>query len=258
MRRLVVLLLAILYLQPVSAQSLPKRDEAVFEPGEELEYRVRYGFITAGQATLKVASTDVKFNNRPVYHLIANGRTAGSFDVFKRVRNRYDSYIDREELTPHLYTENIREGNYRRNDKARFYQDQRKVVSAKGTYKGAGQTFDIVSAYYFARNLDLTGVKIGEEFEMYYYLQDKITTLKVKYLGKETIKTHNGYLRCLKFNPSIQPGRIFRKDSKLYLWVSDDVNRVPVKANVELLIGSATLELMEAKGLKSPLNYTGK
>ncbi len=237
---------------------LPKRDEAVFGPGEELEYRVRYGFITAGQATLKVAATDVKFSNRPVWHIIANGRTAGSFDVFKRVRNRYDSYVDREDLTPHLYTENIREGNYRRNDKARFYQDQKKIVATKGTHKGADQTFDIVSAYYFARNLDLSGVKIGEEFEMYYYLQNKVTTLKVTYLGKETIKTHNGYMRCLKFNPSIQPGRIFRKDSKLYLWVSDDVNRVPVKANVELLIGSATLELIDAKGLKTPLNYVSK
>jgi hypothetical protein len=256
MQRLLSLFAAIFYIQAASAQSLPKREEPVFRPGEELVYRVRYGFITAGQATLKVEPTDIKFSSRPVYHLTANGRTAGSFDVFKRVRNRYDSYIDKEDLIPHLYTENIREGNYRRNDKARFYQDQKKIVSGKGTHKGASQTFDILSAYYFARNLDLSQVKIGEEFTMHYYLQNKVTTLTVKYLGKETIKTSQGDIRCLKFNPSIQPGRIFRKDSKLYLWVSDDMNRVPVKANVELLIGSATLELSSAKGLKSPLDYS--
>lgn len=258
MQRLLIVLVTLLFVQSVFAQSLPKRSEAVFETGEMLSYRVRYGFITAGTASLKVAATDVKFNNQPVYHLIANGRTAGSFDVFKRVRNRYDSYIDKGDLTPHLYTENIQEGNYRRNDKARFYQDQQKVVSNKGTYKGVKQTFDILSAYYFARNLDLSQVKVGEVFTMHYYLQDKISTLTVTYLGKETIKTPDGYLKCLKFNPSIQPGRIFRKDSKLYLWVSDDVNRVPVKANVELLIGSATMELTDAKGLKSPLNYISK
>jgi len=258
MQRLLIFIGILFLVQTASAQSLAKRSEPVFVTGEELQYRVRYGFITAGQASLKVEGSDVKFNNNPVYHLIAHGRTAGSFDVFKKVRNRYDSYIDKDDLTPHLYTENIHEGNYKRNDKARFYQDQRKVVSRKGSYKGTDQTFDIVSAYYFARNLDLSDVKPGQVFTMYYYLQDKITDLTIKYIGKETIKTHNGYIRCLKFNPSIQPGRIFRKDSKLYLWVSDDINRVPVKANVELLIGSATLELVDAKGLRSPLNYVSR
>lgn len=259
MKNIIILLAALFFFGPVNAQELlPSRDEPVFKPGEQLNYRVRYGFITAGEATLKVENTDVKFGGRPVYHIIGHGRTAGTFDVFKKVRNRYDSYVDKETLTPHLYTENIREGNYKRNDRARFYQDQRKVVSDKGTFKTGPQTFDIVSAYYFARNLDLSGVNVGESFTMQYFLQDEVHELTVQYLGKEKIKTHNGYINCLKFSPSIQPGRIFRKDSRLYLWVTDDINRVPVKANVELLIGSATMELMSATGLRKPLVYTKK
>jgi hypothetical protein len=63
-----------------------------------------------------------------------------------------------------------------------------------------------------------------------------------------------GTFDCLKFNPEIAPGRIFRKDSKLYLWVTDDGNRIPVKARVEIIVGSVTLELTDAKGLKYPLH----
>lgn len=243
---------------PIFAQELPGKAEPSFQPGEELVYRVRYGLLTAGEASLRVENSDVKFNNRPVYRMVAQGKTSGAFDFFKRIRNRYDSYIDRKELTPHLYTENIREGNYTRNDKARFYQDQRKVVSNEGTFKGNVQTFDIVSAYYFARNLDLSGVQPGKSFTMSYFLNDGVTDLNITYVGKETIKTISGFVQCLKFSPSIEPGRVFRKDGKLYLWITDDDNRVPVKAQADLRIGSATMELISAKGLRDPIRYASR
>jgi hypothetical protein len=88
---------------------------------------------------------------------------------------------------------------------------------------------------------------------MDYFLHDGVSKLDVQYVGKELVKTALGTFNCLKFSPSIQPGRIFKKDSKLYLWITDDANRIPVKAQVEILVGSVTLELMSAKGLKYPL-----
>ena len=232
------------------SQQLDFRKEPAFKPGEELKYRLRYGFITAAEATLNVLDSDTRFDNRPVYHLLAQGKTSASFNLFYKVRNRYDSYIDRVQLLPYLYTENIREANYRRVDKVRFYQDQNKVVGNKGTFKGKDKTFDLVSAFYFARSLDLAGVKQGDEFTIPYFLDDEVSELKITFVGRETVKTPIGTFNCLKFNPSIKPGRIFRKDSKLYLWITDDGNRIPVKAQVEILVGSVTLEITSAKGLR--------
>lgn len=239
----------------VFAQGLQNVREPVFKTGEYLNYRLRYGFITAAEASIKVLETDAKFDDRPVFHLLAEGRTAGSFNIFYKVRNRYDSYVDRENLSPYLYKENIREANYRRSDKARFYQDEKKVVSNKGTFKGNGQTFDVVSAYFFARSLDISKLKQGEKFSMDYFLGDGINKLVIQYVGKERVKTALGTFNCIKFSPSLQAGRIFRKDSKLYLWITDDANRIPVKAHVEILVGSVTLELMTADGLKYPLVF---
>lgn len=253
MKKSILLLTLAFFALTLPAQELSNKKDPVFKAGEELKYRFRYGFITAAEATLRVKDSDVKFDNRAVFQLTAEGRTAGSFHVFYKVRNRYDSYVDKTQLVPYLYTEDIREANYRRNDKARFYQREKKIVTNKGDFKGDGQTFDIVSAYYFARSLDLSKARPGDKFTMDYFLDDGVADLTVQYIGKEKIKTPLGTFNCLKFSPSIQSGRIFRKDSKLYLWITDDNNRIPVKAHAEILVGSVTMELTDASGLKFPL-----
>ena len=255
MKKIIYLIAFLLLVRQVPAQDNLDPSEVVFQPGEELKYRLRYGFLVAAEGFLKVEASDVKFDNRPVHRLVANGKTSGSFDLFYKVRNRYDSYIDRKTLVPYLYTEDIRESNYRRTDKARFYPQDKKIVANKGTFKGKEKTFDLVSAYYFMRNLDLTGAKIGKMYSITYYLNGDVSSLEVQYVGKERIKAPMGYVDCLKFSPSIQPGRVFRKDSKLYVWITDDGNRIPVRAQADILVGSVTMELTSATGLKFPVNY---
>lgn len=239
---------------PLAAQQLPYLKESSFKAGEELSYRLRYGFISAATGTLKVEDSRIKFSSPHTFHLSARGRTSSAFSVFFTVDNVYNSYIDSRTFLPHYYTEQIREGSYRREDIVRFDHRNKTVNGNKGTFKSpAAQTFDLLSAYYFARNLDLSGVKEGQSFSLTYFLNDEIATLGIKYVGVETIQTSLGKLECLKFSPEIKPGRIFRKDSALYLWVTNDGNRIPVKAQVEILVGSVTLELVGAEGLKYPL-----
>lgn len=235
------------------SQDLPYLKESVFKPGETLKYKLKYGFISAANGTLSVKKSTLDFDGKPTYHLSAEGKTSSAFSLLFGVHNRYNSYIDQETFLPYFYSETIKEGKYRRNDKVRFYQKEKKIVGNEGTFKGASQTFDLLSAYYFARNLDLSQIAVGQSFTMTYFLNDEVSTLGITYLGKERIKTDLGVFNCLKFSPEIKPGRIFKKDSKLYLWVTDDGNRIPVKAEVEILVGSVTLELVSTTGLKYPL-----
>lgn len=238
----------------VKAQTLPYLKNSTFNSGETIKYKLKYGFFTAAEATISVKQTDIKFENKPTYHLNVQGNTSGSFDIFYKVRNRYDSYIDQKNYTPYLYTENIREDNYTRNDKVRFYQPEKKIIANKGTFKTpTEQTFDLVSAYYFSRNLDLTNAKQGDKFTINYFLDDEVTPLTIEYVGKEVVKTSLGKIKCLKFSPSIRAGRIFRKGSRLYLWISDDANRIPVKAQAEVIVGAITMEISSANGLKQNL-----
>jgi len=236
------------------AQEPTKNKEEAFKVGEQLNYKMKYGFFTAAEAHLKVEESDIKFDGKPAYHIIADGNTAGTFDVFYKVRNRYETFIDKATLLPYMYTESRHEGSWNHTDKVVFDHKESKIVANKGTFAMQGKVFDFPAAYYFARCLDVTKMKIGDKFDLHYFLEDSIQTLGITYAGKEVVKSDLGKFNCLKFNPTIIPGRIFRKNSKLYLWITDDQNRIPVKAHVEVIVGSLTMELTDAKGLKYPLN----
>ncbi len=236
------------------AQDLKIGAEPVFKEGEELSFKLKYGFFTGAEAVIKVEDGGKKIEGHPSYHINVSGKTAGSFDVFYKVRNTYDSYVDRNTLLPYYYTENRKEGSWLHSDNVVFSQQEGKIKADKGVFPFKGKVFDFVSAYYYARNIDMTKLKEGESFKMVYFLEDSLQTLSVTYIGKEQVKSSMGTFNCLKFNPTIIPGRIFRKNSKLYLWITDDGNRIPVKAHVELVVGSVTMDLTGAKGLKYPLN----
>jgi len=225
----------------------------LFKAGEELHYIIRYGFIRAGEASVKVIMADQLYKGKKAIHFSAVGQTAGSFNVFYKVRNRYDSFIDSKTFLPFTYTEDIRENKYTRNGEANFDYSKKQVFTTTGTYSIGEHTRDIVSAFYFARSLDLEDVRPGDKFIINYFLEGGVASLVVSYLGKETITTDLGTFNCLKYSPSLQPGRIFRKDSKMYLWITADDNRVPIRARAEILVGAITMDLKSYTNLNSPL-----
>jgi len=240
------------------SQEVIKLVDPVFKAGEELNYKLKYGFLTAATADLHVEESEKKFDGHPVYHIVADGKTAGSFDFFYKVRNRYESYIDQKTLLPYFYTENRREASYKHADNVTFDHQEDKITADKGTFPFKGKVFDFLSAYYFSRSIDVSKLKIGDSFDLKYFLEDGVHVLSITFVGREQIKSELGVFNCLKFNPTIIPGRIFKKDSKLYMWVTDDDNRIPLKAHVELIVGSVTMDLLGVKNLKYPLNPISK
>ncbi len=225
-----------------------------FKVGEQLNYKLKYGFFTAAEANLRVVASDKKFDGRPAFHIVADGKTAGAFDLLYKTRNRYESYIDQTTLQPYFYTENRHEASYKHRDSVTFDHHDDKITAAKGVFPFKGKVFDFLSAYYFSRSIDVSKIHIGDTFKLAYFLEDSVNTLSITYVGKEKVESDLGTFNCLKFNPTIIPGRVFRKDSKLYLWITNDNNRIPIKAHVELIVGSLTMNLTSVKDLKYPLN----
>src|ERR1700712_5511153 len=253
-----VLIFACCCLPALFAQELTKTNEVAFKSGEKLSYKMKYGFFTAAEANIRVEDSPIKFEEKPAYHIIAEGKTAGTFDVFYKVRNRYETYVDQITLLPYFYAENRHESSYKHTDKVTFDHEKKVITADKGKFPFEGKVFDFVSTYYFARCIDVSKMKIGEKFDLQYFLEDGTHTLSITYLGKEKVACSMGTFNCLKFNPTIIPGRIFKKNSKLYLWITDDNNRIPVRAHVEVVVGSLTMDLTAASGLKYPLNPVSK
>ncbi len=230
----------------------PKTNEA-FKEGEVLSYRLHYGIIDAGIAVIQVMPQVQDFGGHKVYHIIGDGYSKGTFNWFFKVKDRYETYIDKDALVPWYFMRRCNEGGYIINQDYLFNHYTKKVDI------GGGQTFDVqpgiqdmLSSFYYARNIDFTNAKEGTIYEIPSFVDKQTWTLKIKYVGKETINTDVGKFRCIKFRPIIQTGRIFKKEEDLNVWITDDKNHIPIRAQAKILVGSVKMDLTSYKNLANP------
>src|SRR5665213_1437983 len=100
----IIIFMLILTVTSSFCQEMTNIGTPVFKVGEQLNYRLKYGFFTAAEANLRVEASDKKFDGRPAFHIIADGKTAGAFDILYKTRNRYATYVDQTTLLPYFYT----------------------------------------------------------------------------------------------------------------------------------------------------------
>ena len=81
---------------------LPSAVNKAFKQGEVLTYRMHYGMLNAGVAVLEVKPDLIEVSGRKVYHIVGSGYTIGSTDWFFKVRDRYETYMDKDAMLPWL------------------------------------------------------------------------------------------------------------------------------------------------------------
>ncbi len=237
----------------LSQAALPSIQNAAFAPGEILEYRVHYGFIDAGEARLEVSKDYKEFGGRTCYHVIGTGKSMGAFDWFFKVRDRYESYIDTQALVPWLFIRRVNEGGYTINQNVSFNHYKKTATSEKKTIATPGHVQDLVSSFYYARTIDFSKAAPGDTFVIHTYLDDETFPLTIKFIGRETIKTAKGKFRCIAFRPMLLEGRVFKEKEGMTVWITDDKNRIPIRAEAELFVGSVKMDLKSYEGLVNPI-----
>lgn len=237
---------------------LAKVNNQAFGPNEVLEYRVHYGFMDAGTARLEVDPIVKNLGGRTCYRVLGTGRSVGAFDWFFKVRDHYESYIDAEAMVPWLFIRKIEEGSYKKKQNVSFNHFKSTATSEKKTIKTPGQVQDLISAFYYARTLDFEHAAVGDTFLINCYLDDETFPMVIKYTGKEKIKTKLGTFRCIVFKPYLLEGRVFKEKEGMTVWVTDDKNKIPVRAQAEILVGSVKMDITSYKGIANPLALVSK
>lgn len=227
-----------------------KLENKAFTVGEKLTFDVKYGFITAGIATMEVPKMR-KIAGRESYYVTFRVNSVSSFDPVYKVRDRYVTYIDKEGLFPWRFEQHIREGGYKRDFSAFFDQKRGKAKTSKGQYEIPRYVNDIVSAFYYFRTLDYTHKKPGDHFMLQNFYKDDVYPLKIVYHGKETVEVEAGTFECIMVEPIVEKGGLFKSEGSIIVWLTDDELRVPVKVKTKILIGSIDAELTKFEGLAS-------
>lgn len=233
--------------------------DLAFERGESLKYWVYYdapliGKVYAGKATLEISKDKDLFNERTTFHAIGSGRSTGSFDFFFKVRDKFESWFDEETLKPYRFVRRTNEGGYKVEDDVDFDYLNLTARSRQKEIPIGLNTQDMVSAFYFARNLDLDSIQIEAQFPIDFYLDDSVYTSAIIYKGIEIVETSMGKFRCHKFLPMVVTGEVFDNPYPMSIWITDDRNRIPILVKSEIIVGSIKGELFDFKNLKYPLD----
>lgn len=228
--------------------------------GETLGYRISYGFLTAGNATL--TTSNATMNGKPYFYVKGVGQTSGAVKAFFKVNDVYESYINLYGQ-PYFYVRNVSEGSYRQHLQSTFNHvnqtvylvDKKNTDRAAKTINTAKGVQDMLSSFYYLRNLDDDQLKIGNVIKMNVWIDDEMFPFQLRVAGTENISTTFGKINCLKIIPSVMSGRVFKEKEGVTLWVSNDKNRVPILIKAELTVGAIKASIDKISGTKYPVNF---
>lgn len=235
-----------------------QQNESAFQNGEWLKFKVRYGIFNASYATINLKEETL--NAEKVYHAIGKGSTTGLARLFFKVDDVYESYFGKKDGKPRVFVRDIHEGGYTKKLKIYFNHQEKKakidniknnVVSEIGIPLGIQ---DLISGFYALRNNPkLEDIQTGQEIAMdMLFDDDEVFKFKLRFLGRENVKTDFGTIRTLMFRPLVQDGRVFKEEESLTIWITDDQNKIPVKIKASLRVGALVAELNSFGELKYP------
>ncbi len=237
----------------LNTQPFRKLENTAFTYGEKLNFRVHYGVINAANIEIKVEDQPVMIDGRPTFHIKGTGKSISAFDWFFKVRDHFQSWVDVDALAPLRYHKDQREGGYKSSEYVFFNHQTKRLSNNKGVKDMPQGIQDVISATYYARNLDFSNAQVGQIYPIEVYLDNEIYKLQFKFAGRENLKTELGTIRTLKIIPMVVADRVFKDEEGMTIWVSDDKNKVPLLIQAEILVGSIKASITQVNGLKHPL-----
>jgi hypothetical protein len=227
-----------------------------FSKNEKLAFKVYYNmgsiWVAAGEASFTTKITQV--NGKAAYHITGFGKTLKSYEWFFKVRDTYQTFIDTQTLQPLKFIRDVKEGSYSKYEHATFDYATNKIITPKGVLHLPKCTQDVLSAIYYARNIDYTQLKVGDKIPFKMYLDDQVYELYIKYLGKAQVKTKYGIFKAIKLSPLLIEGTLFKGGDKMVVWVTDDKNKLPIRIESPIVVGSIKVDLMAFDNIKHPLD----
>jgi hypothetical protein len=244
--------------------TLVKGQAVSYKVGEKVTYSIQYGFITAGIGNLELSSDTL--NGKEVWHSKLKARTTGMAEALFKLVDIYESFIDPVTELPVKSIRNIREGRYKKYNVVLFDHKTRADSSVltsdlTGIHIAPPGIHDILSCFYFFRNHILpidSNLKKGELTTITTWFCDELYPIRLRYIGMENIKTKVGVIKCYKFNPVTETGRLFKTEEDVSFWFSADKNFLPVKIRFNIFVGAFECEIVNYEGLIYPLGTINK
>lgn len=235
-----------------------------FQSGEKISYQAFYnwGFVWVHAGDVEFTVGQRSYQNKQVYQFETNGWSLKSYDWIYKVRDRFQSLVDMNGFRTMWAERNTSEGSYKAFENYVFTVsgkilstvENSKKPMVHDTLNSPGCIFDVLSLMYFSRTIDFNRYNVNDKIPLRCVVDNEVVNLFLRYRGKETIKTRdNKKFRCIKFSVLLVEGTIFKGGEDMFVWVTDDDNRIPVLVEAKILIGSVKGYLDKVEGARNPM-----
>jgi hypothetical protein len=240
-------LLLILSIFSVSALGESAIPPAIAWKGERLVFSLSWLNIPAGTTVAEVEPA-ADFQGRKILRLSVITASNKAIDIFYKVRDSIFSYVFADNLASHMFVVHQREGSYRGDKEIVFDYDEKKAIFTKNgevsTLDIPGFVSDSLSAFYYFRTKELV---VGKPITIDVFDDKKLWQVEVHILSKERLETPAGVFDTILIKPLLKFEGIFQRKGDVYIWVTDDSLRMPVRMRSEIVIGSIYADLIQYK-----------
>lgn len=231
---------------------------ATAENREVLNYVVTYKWGLIQKDAGDVTITRTPHNKGYEFKLVASSKPWA--DKLYKVRDTLISIADKETSLPHQYSRIAHEKNrYSRDDiffehsgekakgvakKVREHKDG-SVSKSEKSIEGVSPAYDLLSVFFFLRNIDFQKLTKGETIKTTIFSGDQVEKLTVSCKGKETVKLkdkseHEAW--HIVFNFTSRGGQ--KSSDDIDCWISTDSSHIPLLVIASLPIGHVRINYM--------------
>ena len=261
MRFVLITLTTVLF--AVSAKS---QSELAFGDGERLEFAVSYRAkmwpnTDVGDLVLSVSK------QHDLFTIVGHGQSRPFFRWFFDLNDTYTTLMDASTLKPLSASERTRHGKYQFDGNKEFDWSEMVVRSTWRTLRHpenrhktisiTEQSVDALSLFYRLRNTDTATLKIGVPVPLEMVLKDTIRIVNYTFLGRDVLNVSGlGRFRAFKFSCTLatSSSESFEDGSEFFIWISDDLNRIPLLVESPIRVGSVRARLRRFDGLRHPMD----
>ena len=220
-----------------------------FSAGEKLRYTVRWRLVQAGEAELTLGKEDTAPGG---WKATAKANSIGYVSNIYKVEDEYQSTFRNSTYCSNEMRKVINEGDRHRKVTIQFDQRRRLALLRDQESKANAPpprqeqspipacVHDILSAIYYSRTQPLA---IGQSFEIPVNDGTRTVRIRVEAQAKEEIQTPIGKFQAIRVEPDVFSGNLFKEKGRMFIWFSDDPDRLPVQMKVQMGIGTITASL---------------
>ena len=215
-----------------------EKDAFPYPEGEKLFFDLSYGWIKGGEGVMQYHTVVRDSDTMAVVR--AEAHTTGIFSWFSPVEDRSETHFRAEDGYPVRSVREIRRRGKTSSEELLFLEDNHRIRSSRsGDHLFPVRMYDVLSAFYRARSMLSRHLPAeGSILRLPLFFDGKYFDVRVRYDGKEEIRTFEGRKMCYRFVPDTTGNRTFTDPEQLRIWVTDDGRLLPVRIVARLPVGS--------------------